>query len=85
MISDTSIKYGIIILLAAALAAGGYVKGKSDARVEVLKDTIIALDKRKEIDGNVQNLPAYEQCLALGGLPDECDELRGMDRAAEGQ
>lgn len=72
--------------LALALAFGaGYLKGKSDGRIDQLKDSVEAYENRNEIDRTVGGMDAYERCLALGGMPDQCDRLRRLDTASEGE
>lgn len=78
-------RLGAAVAVAAALLAAGYAKGRSDGRVAALKDTVAAYQKRGDIDATVRNMDSVRLCIELGGLRDECDELRGMDAAAEGQ
>lgn len=65
-------------LVCVAMFAGGYMKGKADGRVAVLRDTVKAYQKRGDVDAKVRNMDAVALCVELGGLPDECGELRGM-------
>jgi hypothetical protein len=37
------------------------------------------------IDDDTNNLNRFELCLELGGMRDECPQLRGVDAAAQGQ
>lgn len=63
----------------AAVFAAGYTKGKSDGRVAALKDTVAAYQKRGDVDATVRNMDSVRLCAELGGLPDECAGLRGME------
>lgn len=78
-------KLGAAAMICVALFLGGYAKGRSDGRVEVLKDTVKAYQKRNDVDATVKNMDAAALCVELGGLLDECEQLRGLDAAAEGQ
>lgn len=90
MFSLPSLKLSIIVFggavaIAGLLFAGGYQKGRSDGRISQLKATVQAHENRKSIDQAVDDLNGYDLCRDIGGLPDECAELRGLDQAAEGQ
>ena len=74
-----------VIALVSALYGAGYYKGRSDGRISQLKATVQAHENRKSIDQAVDDLNGYDLCRDIGGLPDECAELRGLDQAAEGQ
>lgn len=77
--------------VAAALAAFGlvygvgYVKGRTAGRVAQLQDTVEAYKQRQEIDEDVANLDDYRLCLDIGGLREQCEQLRGVDEAASGE
>lgn len=82
---------GLLQKIAAAVAlfaAGvtiGYIKGENAGKVEQLKASVQAFENRKDIDNATQNLDRYSLCLAAGGMPANCDELRRMDEAAKDQ
>lgn len=66
--------------LALTLAYGaGYMAGKSAAKNSTLKGTVKAHENRNEIDRDVDGLDAYRRCIELGGMPDRCNELRGLE------
>lgn len=67
-----------ICILCAGLIALGYLKGRSDGRVEVLNTTVRAYEKRSKVDNEVQDLSRFDLCVSLGGLPNECSQLRGL-------
>jgi len=77
------------LALSGALIGGAYMLGRHDGRaagrVDQLADTVAAYAKRQEIDHAVADLDAYRLCLELGGLPDQCDQLRRMATAAKGE
>jgi len=73
------------LALAAALFGAGYLKGKNDGQVDQLKSSVEAYRERSDIDARVRTGSDYQLCLDLGGLPDQCQQLRGMDPAAKGK
>lgn len=82
------LKIGAGAVLGAALAwAPAYYLGKHDgktaAAVERLQADVDAYVKREGIDHEVDGMERYRICLDLGGLPDDCQRLRGMEEAAE--
>ena len=79
--------YKVVAVFALVVGAAiiGYVKGNSAGRVEQLQDTVEAYEKRKGIDHAVSGVNRYRLCVDLGGMPDECQQLRRMDEAAEGK
>lgn len=79
--------YKIIAVVAVVAAAFsfGYYRGDAAGRVAQLKDTVAAYETRKDIDTNTAALGDYDLCRALGGLHDQCLELRGLDEAAKGK
>ena len=74
-----------VFALVGAAAIVGYVKGNGAGRIEQLQDTVEAYEKRKGIDNAVSGVNRYQLCVDLGGLRDECEQLRGVDEAAEGE
>ncbi|TPN57177.1 hypothetical protein [Mesorhizobium sp. B1-1-7] len=77
------------LLLAGSLLGGlyafAYSSGRTAGRVEQLQDTVAAYEKRTGIDNETNSLGRVALCLELGGLRDECEQLRGLDTAAKGQ
>lgn len=73
-------KLGAAALICVALFLGGYAKGRSDGRVAVLTDTVKAYKKRTDVDATVRNMHAAALCIELGGLPDDCQQLRGLEQ-----
>jgi hypothetical protein len=76
---------GGAVLIVALAFGGGYIKGRSDGRVQQLQDSVKAYEKRGTIDHETNSLSARDLCLKLGGLSDDCDDVRGMDQATQGQ
>lgn len=74
-----------LCILAAGLITMSYLKGRSDGRVEILNSTVRAYEKRSKVDNDTQNLGRFDLCLALGGVPDECAKLRGVEQAPKGK
>lgn len=83
------VKYLILVGAGAGVVAGvyfyGYSAGKSDGRLAQLEDSIKAEKDRKNVDQEIAGLDDYALCLRVGGLPEQCDELRRMDAAASDQ
>ena len=74
---------GLGVCLAAVIAAGAYTKGRSDGRIAQMQDTVVAYQKRGSIDHAVGQLDGVSMCLELGGLRDDCQQLRGLDGSAK--
>jgi len=76
---------GAIVAVAASFGFG-YYKGIDAGRVAQLKDTVDAYETRQNVDANIAKLGSYDLCLTLPGvLPEQCDELRGLGKAPEGE
>lgn len=60
----------------------GYSSGRNDGKIEQLEASIQAERDRKDVDKEVAGLDDYALCIRVGGLPEQCDELRRMDAAA---
>ncbi|MEZ5781803.1 MAG: hypothetical protein R3D70_09260 [Rhizobiaceae bacterium] len=67
-----------LLIAAGALYSAGYIKGVSVGRVEAMKDTVAAYGKREGINHEVSGMDAVAVCIELGGLRDECEQLRGL-------
>lgn len=78
-------KIAAAVMLFAAGLTIGYIKGENAGKVEQLKASVEAFENRKDIDNATQNLDRYGLCIAAAGLPEQCDELRGMDEAAKAE
>lgn len=72
-------RIGIFLTIAFMIAAFGYMKGREAGKVEQLKGSVEAYKTRNETNNEVNNLDDIELCLELGGLRDECNELRRLD------
>lgn len=67
------------LVVTGALYGAGYIQGRSAGRVDALKDTVAAYQKREGIDHEVSGMDAVALCIELGGLRDECEQLRGVE------
>lgn len=76
-------------LLAMALCIGlyayAYRRAAETARIEQLQATVDAARNREKINGQVLGMDDYSLCVDRGGLPDQCAQLRGVDKAAKGK
>lgn len=75
---------GFLVAFLPAFALGKY-EGRQLERQAVIQRSIQAYQKRERIDHDVSGLDAARLCRELGGLPDQCDELRRLDEAAEAE
>ena len=62
-----------------------YFKGKEAGKIDQLKATVQAERTRKDVDQETARLGDYELCLRVGGVPEQCDELRGVEGATPAQ
>jgi hypothetical protein len=69
---------GAAAVIAAVYSFGRY-NGVQSGKVEQMKDTVEAVTNRSVIDAKTRSLPDYDKCIAIGGMPDTCAELRGME------
>lgn len=78
------LKYSLAALVAAfLLLAGGYaagtIKERQRAAVAAVEATSKAILKRVNIDEKIIGMDAVTLCLELGGVPQQCNELRGLE------
>lgn len=76
--------------LGALVASGplyllGTHNGRQQAAVDRLEADVDAYVKREGIDHEVDGMERYRICRDLGGLPDQCEQLRGVEEATEGE
>lgn len=82
---------GAILIVAGTLAltggmlAVGYWSGHNAGEVDQLKNSVEAYAKREGIDNDTNALARDAVCLKLGGMREQCDELRRLDETAKGQ
>ncbi|KAB2655870.1 hypothetical protein F9K94_15185 [Brucella tritici] len=71
------------VLAAFLLLVGGYVAGtikeRQRAAVAAAEATAKAIQKRTNIDEKIIGMDAVALCLELGGLPEQCNELRRVE------
>lgn len=80
----TWLKYSLAAVLAAFLmAVGGYaygtIKERQRTAVAAAEATAKAIQKRADVDEQIIGMDSYRLCLQLGGLPEQCNELRGLE------
>jgi hypothetical protein len=78
------LKYSLAAVLAAfLLLAGGYaagtIKERQRAAVVAAEATAKAIQKRANIDEKIIGMDAAALCLELGGVPEQCNELRRVE------
>ncbi|NVM41958.1 hypothetical protein HWX16_16645 [Ochrobactrum intermedium] len=78
------LKYSLAAVLAAFLmAVGGYaygtIKERQRTAVAAAEATAKAIQKRADVDEQIIGMDSYRLCLQLGGLPEQCNELRGLE------
>lgn len=62
--------------------SAAYRAGARAERVTQLEKSVEAFVKRNGINAEVDDLDAVAVCIELGGVPDDCEQLRGMVPAA---
>lgn len=72
---------GFLVFLAGVVTLA-YMEGKTRGRVEQLNQTVRAYEKRAKIDAKIDTSSRFDLCVQLGGLRDECAELRGVGQTA---
>lgn len=75
---------GLLVAFLPAFALGKY-EGRHLERQAVIQRSIQAYQKRERIDHDVSGLDAVRLCLELGGLPEQCEQLRRLGEAAESE
>lgn len=78
------LKYSLAALVAALLLlAGGYaagtIKERQRAALAAAEATAKAIQKRANIDEKIIGMDAVALCLELGGVPEQCNELRRVE------
>ncbi len=76
------------LILAAVLAAflfvgAGYTYGtmkeRQRAALAAAEATAKAIERRADVDEKIIGMDAYRLCLELGGVSDECEQLRRLE------
>lgn len=78
------LKMSVAAVLAAflCLAAGyaaGTIKERQRSALAAAEATAKAIQKRADIDEEVINMDAVALCKQLGGVREQCDQLRGLE------
>ena len=70
-------KYSLIILVLCfcTLIYGLYQYGRMVERQEGIKQNIKAMKLQENLREKYNNITAYDLCIELGGLPDDCKLL----------
>ena len=76
-------KAAAVALVIAGVYGYGRYQQKHVDQIQQMKDTVEAFKNRGDIDARTRNLSDYDLCVKLGGLPDTCAELRGLDATTE--
>lgn len=72
-------------LLAIVIFIAGLATGIQHERNKQLADTVAANSKRIKVDANVDGRSDYQLCIDAGGVPDKCQQLRGVVATPKGQ
>lgn len=75
----------VIAVLFGASLGGSYLYGKQAGRVTQLERSIKLEKARKNVDNDVAHRDDYQLCISVGGVPDDCEQLRRVDPAPENQ
>lgn len=76
---------GVLAVVASATFGAGYYKGRVDGREKALRQAVAAYQQRNKVNEAVNTLDAFDLCRGLGGVPDECTALRGVDADAKAE
>lgn len=77
--------YGAVALAFVALLVVVYYKGREAGKIDQLKATVAAERNRGDVDNDVARSSDYDLCVRVGGLPEQCDELRRVEEATPAQ
>lgn len=78
-------KIGLLVLVIVAVAAISFAAGVQWKTNKIAADTAAAYQKRTKVDAKIDERPAYQLCLDAGGVPAQCEQLRGLDSPAQGK
>ena len=56
----------------------GQYDGKQDAALEAAQAVAQAIQNRAGINETINDMDSVALCVELGGLPDQCEQLRGL-------
>ncbi|MFA5897869.1 MAG: hypothetical protein WC829_02025 [Hyphomicrobium sp.] len=85
LLSTIPSKILIVGAMVGAAWIAGYVGGQKAGRAAQMADTLAAFSVREKIDEAVSDLDYRQLCIGLGGVPEQCDELRRVAKAANGE
>lgn len=73
---------GIAVVSAIMLLIGSYHLGKHNQRqqsaVDAAQSITKAIQNRAGINETINNMDSIALCIELGGMPDQCKQLRGL-------
>lgn len=75
---------GTLVVIAGIYGVGWW-NAYSSGKVDQLKDSVEAYAKREGIDNDTDSLARDALCRRLGGLPEQCNELRRLEEAPAGE
>lgn len=78
---------GVVAALGLLTASHWYAysAGKQSVRIEQLKADVTAYQEREGIDHEVDAADRFAICVELGGLQSDCEQLRRVEEASEGE
>ena len=75
-----SIAIGVVVALASL--SGAFLLGahseRYKANIKLNENIIKAVRSRAGIDAKINNMDAVALCRELGGVPEQCEQLRGV-------
>lgn len=86
MMTKLYICVGIFVVAVGSLLGTywyGYSVGKHDAKIERLQADVDAHVKREGVHNEVSAMDRYAVCIDIGGMQDDCNELRRMEESTE--
>lgn len=83
VLASSTAARSLVIFIGTSVVAAitykiGFNQGRKRYKTDTLAASIRAFNERQKIDDEVSSTDAYDICIALGGLPDDCEQLRGL-------
>jgi len=66
------------VALYGAYLLGAYNE-RTEASIKLNENIVKAIRQREGINEKIDNMGAVALCLELGGVPDQCEQLRGLE------
>jgi hypothetical protein len=67
----------------AGIYTKGYLSGTAKIQTDILIDSAEAFKTRGKVNNEVNNSSDFRLCTDVGGLPDECEQLRGLAKGSK--